>query len=143
MRVRSSPTMAPATRISCTRTSPTLPLLYSDPASGKHCLCATERHYASEPFRRHAPAPCSQCEGPQCQNVYVQRPQIEQWTWALSYGQRWGNVKFTDADINRTPIWSVPPRRWLPVLPPTQCVYSLTQTRATRSFYIQFADELR
>ena len=40
--------------------------------------------------------------GTQWQNVYVQRPQTEQWTWAMSYGQRWGNVKFTGAGINRT-----------------------------------------
>ena len=40
--------------------------------------------------------------GTQWQNVYVQRPQTEQWTWAMSYGQRWGTVKFTGAGINRT-----------------------------------------
>lgn len=40
--------------------------------------------------------------GTQWQDVYVQRPQTEQWTWAMSYGQRWGTVKFTGAGINRT-----------------------------------------
>ena len=39
---------------------------------------------------------------PSGRNVYVQRPQTEQWTWAMSYGQRWGTVKFTGAGINRT-----------------------------------------
>lgn len=40
--------------------------------------------------------------GTQWQDVYVQRPQTDQWTWAMSYGQRWGTVRFKGAGINRT-----------------------------------------
>ena len=42
------------------------------------------------------------------QEVRAERVQTEQWSWAMTYAQKWGKIRFSGAGINRTASSSLP-----------------------------------